>query len=78
VPAPNDLATALLYRATREPLGLWITTPEVAKLKWHLYNVKRALNDPTLDHLTITHNPLNVSGELWVLNRPPPEPADDE
>ena len=64
--APNQLTT-ILYSALAEPVGLFITSTDLPRLRASLHNAKRATNDPALDVLTIRTSPKDPTGELWIV-----------
>ena len=54
------------YAALRHPLGIWLRTPEPARLSSLLYNARNAAKDPQLSTLTIRTSPLHPGQELWI------------
>lgn len=64
----NATCRRLWYDALNEPLGLWLRTPDVRRLKSLMYATRAALKDPTLDHLEIRTPPLAAGHDLWIIN----------
>lgn len=58
----------LWYIAAREPLGLWLTTPDPARLKAALYAARVRAGDPSLHTMAIRTDPRTPDSCLWIVN----------
>lgn len=66
----RSVVLAYWYEALASPWGIYLRSPDAARLKTLLYNTRVAANDPQLAGLSITHNPQDVKNELWIIHAP--------
>lgn len=58
------------YDALHANFGIFIKTPDAAKLKTQLYTTRRHLQDPALAQITIRTSPRDIHGEVWLIKLP--------
>jgi len=57
----------LLYEALRADVGIKVITDDVTALRQRLYALRK--QDPDLAILSFIQSPINLNGELWIINR---------
>jgi hypothetical protein len=56
------------YVAISKPLGVVVTTPDIAIAKAKLYKARANAQDPSLMGVQIRTSPASPQTELWLLN----------
>ena len=64
---------SLWYAALGHPLGIYIRTPDPARLKTLLYSARRDAADPSLTTLQLRTSPKKELGDLWIINPGSPQ-----
>ena len=65
----------LLYSAINEPLGVVVSTNNAKHLRAKLYPLRKS--DPDLARLAFVVSPTAPDTELWIVNRPEKEIAEN-
>lgn len=68
-------ATEILYLALGEPIGLLISTNDVAAARARFYAARRLAGDPALSVLQCRASPIE-GGELVIIKGPDPGPEE--
>lgn len=59
----------LLYRALASPYGIAVASTNPVLARTRLYATRTKLSDPDLAELSLSLNPLNPQGELFIAKR---------
>jgi hypothetical protein len=64
-----QLGPAVWYEALASELGVVIKTGDPQGTKMKLYAIRKELNDPDLDQISVMQSPDDPGGELWLVKR---------
>lgn len=58
----------LWYTALSHPLGVYIQSSNVTRLRSHLYAYRAEAGDPKLFTLALRSAPNDIHGEVWIIH----------
>lgn len=57
------------YEALASESGVVLKTDDPLGAKMRLYEVRKELNDPDLDQISVIQSPVDPGGEIWLVKR---------